>query len=370
MIAKLLIQNFKSIQSQNLELGSLNVLIGPNGSGKSNLVSLFRLLEQIGEQRLQQYVFQSGGAEVFLFGGYEVSSSIQFAVEFDQGKDPDLRGRYSIHLISDGESLKIANETVRVWDQKMRPQVEEPDPVYSLSPESSLTLHAENRLARYVQSYLKNIRVFHFHDTSENAALKLPQPIDEVDAFHPEGENLAPLLLLFQEKYPGAYRRIVETIQLVYPFFLDFVLTESPNARGKVALKWKEKTSGQVFHARQISDGTLRFICLVTLLLQPPDTNFVPHTIILDEPELGLHPFALQILAELMQKAAQDRQLIVATQSVSLINYFQPEDLLITERGENGATQFRRLKDKNFESWLEEYSLGQLWERNLLGGRP
>ena len=118
------------------------------------------------------------------------------------------------------------------------------------------------------------------------------------------------------------------------------------------------------------SDGTLRFICLATLLLQPPDTDYVPRTIILDEPELGLHPFALQVLAELMHKAAQDRQLIVATQSVSLINYFQPEDLLITERGENGATQFRRFEDKDFESWLEEYSLGQLWERNILSCYP
>ena len=146
------------------------------------------------------------------------------------------------------------------------------------------------------------------------------------------------------------------------------MLEESPYARGKVMLRWRERASEQVFTASQISDGTLRFICLATLLTQPPDTTFVPNTIVLDEPELGLHPFAIEVLADLLYKAIQTKQVIVATQSTNLVNFCQPEDLIVVERAPDGASTFRRLDSQALQEWLEEYSLGQLWERNLLGG--
>ncbi len=188
--------------------------------------------------------------------------------------------------------------------------------------------------------------------------------------FKAEGENLAPFLLLLKEQDFGTYHKIVETVRLVYPSFHDFALEESPRAKGKVVLRWKETSSDQVYTSKQISDGTLRFICLATLLLQPKDSRYVPQTIILDEPELGLHPFAVHVLAELIQKAAMEKQLLIATQSVSLINYFTPKDLIITEKTPDGATEFKRLKDEDFSNWLEDYSLGQLWESNFFGGRP
>jgi predicted ATPase len=163
------------------------------------------------------------------------------------------------------------------------------------------------------------------------------------------------------------YRNIVETIRLVAPFFDDFVLRPSPLNPDKIRLEWREKGSDAYFNAHALSDGTLRFISLATLLLQPPDQ--LPTTILLDEPELGLHPYAINVLGGLLRSTALDTQIIVSTQSVTLVNQFDPEDLVIVER-ENGASIFRRPDETEIEGWLEGYSLGELWEKNVLGGRP
>jgi predicted ATPase len=117
-----------------------------------------------------------------------------------------------------------------------------------------------------------------------------------------------------------------------------------------------------------LSDGTLRFICLTTLLLQPK--SLLPDTLLIDEPELGLHPFAINLLADMLQEAAESKQVIVSTQSVELLNAFQPEDVVVVQREED-ASVFKRLDKAALSDWLaDDYSLGELWKRNILGGRP
>lgn len=374
MITKLAIENFKSIQRQEVELDRINILIGPNGAGKSNFVEVFHFLERLSEQQLQQYIFQSGGVNALLFRGFKKHPNLRILVEFAKEKDPALRGIYEIRLLSNGEEMRVEHERLRFFDANAIKQAEENQVKYPAALETRLKNFSEwrkeNNLAHHFYRYFKDLKVFHFHDTSDNAPVKLAQPIDDIYFLKADAGNLAPLLLHFREQYPETYRRIVQVVGLVYPLFHDFELAESPRAKDHVALRWREKGNDQVFTAKQISDGTLRFICLATLLIQPPDSAYVPNTIVLDEPELGLHPFAIEVLGELIQKTSLEKQLIVATQSVGLINYFQPEQLLITERAENGATQLRRLKDKDFAAWLEDYSLGQLWENNMLGGKP
>ena len=127
----------------------------------------------------------------------------------------------------------------------------------------------------------------------------------------------------------------------------------------------RERDSDAYFNAHSMSDGTLRFVCLATLLLQPT----LPETILLDEPELGLHPYAIRVLAELLQSASATTQVIVSTQSVSLVNQFSPEDLLVVER-EAGNTVFKRPKSEDIQNWADDYGLGDLWEKNVIGGRP
>ncbi len=361
MIQSLKIENFKSIRNQRVELGNLNIFIGPNGAGKSNFISFFRFLKHFGEGTLENYVYESGGINTFLYKGFEVSGYLEVEVGFiEHNPHHDFPVTSGFKIISDGETYHIGYQSYGGLKTELKGGVKE-----SISRPHTIGL-IDSSLDKYGDA----LRIYHFHDTSDNAQIKLPQDIEDVYHFKAEGENLAPFLLLLKEQHFDSYRKIVETVRLVYPFFHDFVLEESPRAKGKVVLRWKEKGNGVTYTARQISDGTLRFICLATLLIQPDVTSYVPRTVILDEPELGLHPFALHILAELIQKAAMEKQLLIATQSVSLINYFTPKDLLITERAADGDTEFKRLKDEDFSTWLEDYSLGQLWESNFFGGRP
>lgn len=370
MIQSLEIENFKSIRKQRVELENLNILIGPNGAGKSNFISLFRFLKHFGEHTLENYIYESGGINTFLFKGFGVSKSLAVEVNFIEfGGSHQFPVVSGFSIASDGEGYYIEYESYGPQGQPPIKLNHSGPAMESFSgPHNIGVAEVISRNGR--AAFSDALRLYHFHDTSDNAQIKLPQDIEDVYHFKAEGENLAPFLLLLKEQHYETYHRIVETVRLVYPFFHDFVLEESPRAKGKVVLRWKEKGNGITYTARQISDGTLRFICLAALLIQPMDTAYVPRTVILDEPELGLHPFAIHVLAELIQKAAQEKQLVIATQSVGLINYFTPKDLLITERTPEGATEFRRLKDEDFDAWLEDYSLGQLWESNMFGGRP
>ncbi len=377
MITSVEIDNFKSIQRQHIELNKVNILIGPNGAGKSNLISLFQFLKHLADQNLEEYIFKLGGINNLLYNGFEESDRIKLTLIFEEKPYSHIIHLYTFNILSDGETYAFLVEGASYSEYQDTSKTSG----FSFHPhgkkESVLkekAFHAEHKqerkIAREVYELLKGIKVFHFHDTSDNAQSKIPQNIEDVHAFKAEAENLAPFLLHLREHHFETYFRIVETIRLVYPQFHDFALEESPFAKGKVTLRWQEKGTEKIYTAKQISDGTLRFISLSTLLLQSPDSSYVPSIIILDEPELGLHPFAISILAELIQKAALHRQVILATQSVELVNYFTPKDLLVADRSSNGATNFKRMKDEDFKVWLEDYSLGQLWEGNFFGGRP
>ncbi len=371
MIHEVHIENFKSIRKQTVGLNPLNVLIGSNGSGKSNFISLFRLLERLADGQLEDYIFQSGGINSLLFGGYERSQVIRIAIAF--WAKPLLSYRYKVELQGNGIDYRFKHEAIQEESGATANQVWKNTFENGASQirESILKNQKSGHLAgAFVSENLADLRLFHFHDTSDNAALKLPQDMNDHFRLKSEGENIAAILCLLKKQPFDTYHKIGEAVRLIYPRFHDFELEESPQAKGKVLLRWREKGSEQVFTPKQISDGTLRFICLATLLMQPPGLPYVPQTLILDEPELGLHPFAIHILAELIQKAAVHRQIILATQSVTLINHFQPKDLLVVERDDEGATTFSRKTEEQLAEWLEDYSLGQLWENNLLGGRP
>jgi predicted ATPase len=192
-------------------------------------------------------------------------------------------------------------------------------------------------------------------------------PVADNITLRNDAGNLAAVLLALQDNdvssHRAAYRRIVGAIRGVAPFFRDFVL--KPTSSDRIQLRWRPVDSDAVFSADQLSDGTLRFICLVTLLLQPE----LPALVVLDEPELGLHPYAIVQLADLLRQAAVRSQVLLATQSVTLMNQFELADLIVVQR-ENGASTFTRPDPDKLSDWLDEYSLGELWEKNLIGGRP
>jgi predicted ATPase len=219
----------------------------------------------------------------------------------------------------------------------------------------------------YVVPAMNGWRLYHFHDTSHSALVKQVHGINDNEYLRNDAQNLAAFLFRLKNHHEANYKRIVKSIQLVAPFFGDFHLRPTVDNKEKIQLEWTEAGHDVPFTASALSDGTLRFICLATVLLQPEE--LMPATILIDEPELGLHPFAITVLGGLMKSAANVHQIIVSTQSVELVNEFDAEDLIVVDK-QGGASVFKRLDSAPLAEWLAEYSLGDLWKKNLLGGRP
>ena len=356
------IKGFKSIQDVDLELGLLNVLIGANGAGKTNLILAFRLLNQIVESNLQLSVATWGGADSLLYFGQKVTDEIVLRLEFG-------RNGYEARLAASvADTLIFADENC--WYHYHAEGSSRPYAIPLGSGHKETQLYEEvrrypGRIAAHVLRDLKSWRVYHFHDTSDGAKVKQTGDINDNAVLRPDASNLAAFLYLLRETEREHYDRIVKTVRLAAPFFDDFILRPSPFNPNRIQLEWREKGSDAYFNASALSDGTLRFICLTTLLLQPT----LPSTILIDEPELGLHPYAITLLGSLLRSAATKTQIVASTQSVSLVNQFGPEDIIVVDR-EAGASTFRRLAAQEIAGWLEEYGLGDLWEKNILGGRP
>jgi predicted ATPase len=368
MLERIVLQGYKSIEKADISLHQINVLIGANGAGKSNFVSLFQFMNRLVDQGMQKYVAQAGGADQILHYGRKTTEKLQINLWFQQNRT--LANGYECTLIPTDEDLLVfEEERIYFHDRKVYSDPYQGPRSSQVHNETLLTewMQMGDRVARYVLTALNSWKLYHFHDTSASSKVKQTGDINDNFFLRPDASNLAAYLYLLRETQVDYYRNIVETIQLASPFFGDFVLRPSPFNKEKIRLEWRERGSDVLFGPHALSDGTLRFICLATLFLQPPDR--LPTTIVLDEPELGLHPYAIALLADLVRSASQHTQVILASQSVTLVNQFQPEDILVVDR-EQGKTVFRRLSEAEIASWLEDYGLGDLWEKNLLGGRP
>lgn len=348
------VEGFTSIRSGTLALNDVNVLVGANGAGKSNFIRALSVLGRIVDSELGLFVGLSGGANALLNVGQPAPRRIHLEVE-------STVGGYSAELVpAAGDALIFSRE--RTWweDGYMTRELGRGHRETNLTAAESPQVP---EVAALVET-LRDCRVFHFHDTSRDAPVKQQGYTADNRSLHPDAGNLAAVLLRLREGGRGRYRRIVRTVKQVAPFFRDFVL-EPELAQDRVRLRWQQEGSETVLPADALSDGTLRFICLATLLGQPE----LPGLIILDEPELGLHPFAIVQLAGMLRAASRESQVLLATQSVTLMNQFELGDLVVVER-RDGASVFERPDPERLGEWLTDYSLGELWEKNLLGGRP
>lgn len=365
-IESITIRGFKSIAAiKDLALLPINVLIGPNGSGKSNFIGMFSFLHAVREGRLQEYVRKAGGAEQLLHFGSRHTREIEIFISFRGGVN---QYRLRLQPTSD-DSLFPASETVYFWDKSTYSTPYELDlSARENGREAGISDPSVNRIADWVRTRLGQWRIYHVHDTSENSAMRKTAKLNDNLFLRPDGSNLPAFLYLLQQKHPEAYGVIRGAIQRVAPpFFDDFLLRPDPLNEESIRLAWKHKNSDQYFGASALSDGSLRFIALTALFLQPE--RYRPSVIVVDEPELGLHPYAITLLASLMRVASVNAQVIVSTQSSLLLDHFRPEDVLVSDRVD-GGTHLTRLDPAPLGEWLEDYSLGQLWEKNELGGRP
>jgi len=359
------VRGFRSLADLDcLELRQVNVLIGANGSGKSNFLEAFSMLREILEGRLQDYVMRQGGANRVLHFGAKVTPNLSFHLSFS-----DRTNQYELMLgVNKENKLYPSKEAVYYWDRDTYPRPYR-DPLTSCAGgfEAGISDRALDRIGKYVQRHLRAWVTYHFHDTSHQAPLRQNASIDDNAALRPDGANLPAFLYLLRQRHPASYNAIREAVGRVAPFFDDFVLEPQRLNPDFIRLEWKHKSSDDYFDVASLSDGTLRFIALATLLLQPP--LLLPSIVLIDEPELGLHPSAIVLLGSLVRIAAQNAQVILSTQSSQFLDQFQPEDVLVAERNGN-ATSMHRLDPRLLGEWLEDYSLGQLWEKNELGGRP
>ena len=241
--------------------------------------------------------------------------------------------------------------------------------VASAHEESQWEKGVPNGIDKYVRPILqkKMWRVYHFHDTSRTAKVKQEHNISNNQSLLFDASNLAAFLYRLKHNYEKSYNEIVETIRLIAPYFDDFMLEPKESNDELIVLRWHQKGCEDVFNASQLSDGTLRFICLTTLLLQPSELQ--PATIIVDEPELGLHPYAITMFAEMVKQVSSKKQIIISTQSVELLNEFDVEDVVVVNKDNDGSSKFSRLNEDELKDWLDDYSLGDLWQKNILGGR-
>jgi len=356
-VKSLTVTGYKSIRElRNFPLTNLNVLIGANGAGKSNFIGLFRLLNEMVEQQLQVYVQAQGGPDALLHFGRNTSEKLHAEFYFDHNG-------YKFDLIPTNDNRLIFSQEIS-WFGGMHFPGSKSAVLGKGHDESKLKL-ATDPYSPYVKPSVTNWRVYHFHDTSEKAKVKQKHSANDTLRLKIDAANLAAYLSMLNEKHHEHYQRIVDTIRLVAPFFGDFVHRQDAEY---VELEWTQKGKPDTpFKALHLSDGTLRFICLATLLLQP--TSLLPDTILIDEPELGLHPYAISVLADIFKQVSEQRQLIVSSQSVELVNELSPQDIIVVDQ-ENDASTFKRFAEDELAGWLEQYSMGELWKRNILGGRP
>ena len=358
-IDKLTIKGFKSLQDVELELGRLNVLIGPNGAGKSNLVSYFDMLREMSNDRLQFWTGKRGGADRVLSFGAKYTPRLASKVEIRNSFY-----EFTLEHTDDNRFVFVKEKSIIIEGEPRHEHISGGGHLES----HFLSNAASSISVRAVKGFYDSIAgagIYHLNDTSDTARIKLDRGLHDNRHLRHDGENLSAYLYKLKHFHKKRYDQIIEIVRLAIPFFDDLILepVEIRPDESTIQLMWRQKNSDYPLLPSQLSDGSLRYICLVTALMQPDP----PSTIIIDEPELGLHPYAIHLLGALLRSASQRMQVIVATQSSLLLDEFDVDDLIVVEL-ENGVSVFRRLEEENFQEWLKDFSVGELWFKNVLGG--
>lgn len=359
MIEQIGIYNYKSIREAIIPLRKINVLIGENGAGKSNFISFFEMIKALYDQRLGSYMLSNGGVEAHLYRGRKGSHAIKGIIDYKNENAFFFELRPTVddkaYIEETGYYHNILNEQkdYSQWNRIMWDKIEY---------ESKIS---ESSLAKPIQIILESFVVYHFQDTSKTSPMRHPCHIDDNVMLRPDASNLPAILYKLKMTDEVAFRFIEGIIRSTFPYFKRFILQPMKTDNSRIKLVWEEIDSEMYLDAYALSDGTLRFIALTTLLLQ----SELPGTIIIDEPELGLHPYAIAKLAALIRRASFKSQIIIATQSVNLIDNFSIDDLILVGRRDDQSV-FNRPNEKDFSVWLENYSVGELWEKNVLSSRP
>lgn len=362
-LSQIVIRGFKSIAFDKpitLRIGDINILLGANGAGKSNIISFFKMLGFMMSGSFQRYIAMSGTNQFFLYYGSKKTPTLDASISFESDTSSDI---YRFSLTSAVPDRLIVSSEEIEWkknNQSFKKQL------VSDFNESAL-IKATDKTSKIIRNILSQCKVYQFSDSSVSSPMRQSSTVESAHYLQSEANNIASFLYYLKNNYVESYERIVDYVQSVVPQFHDFYLEPE---RGYLSLKWTDNSANDyVFTADQFSDGSIRFIALATLLLQPEET--MPSVIIIDEPELGLHPYAIEQLTEMIKDASLHSQIIAATQSPTLIDGFDMDDVSIIERNDdNQCTMVHKLNKDEYKKWLDDYSLSELWDKNVIGGRP
>jgi predicted ATPase len=369
MLKRIAIKGYKSIRDISLELRPLNVLIGANGAGKSNLLSFFGLLKSVADEKFQDHVGRGGGANSILYGGVQRTQEIDATAVLD-GADTDWT--YELKwVMSRPDSLLFTKQSVSYPDETVNAQRismlgSHGDDATTESGIKDRAAHGDEHAAR-LRRVFQTSCVYHFADTSEGAGFHHQCYVHDNRRLSSDARNLAAMLYRYRQTDEDRYQRILRRIKEIAPWFDDFSIDPLRLNDRNVMLNWRHVGFDMEFGPHQLPSGGVRAFALVTLLLQPSED--LPELLLIDEPELGLHPEAIAILAALIHQVSHHTQVLVATQSTALLDHFEPEDVVVVDRKDN-ASVFRRLGQEDLAEWVDDFALSELWEKNYLGGGP
>lgn len=372
-LEKVSISGFKSIGERiDLSFGDVTVFLGANGSGKSNLVSFFRMMNHISTGALQKYVAESGMASSILHFGSDTTRTVRFSFDFCNGEWRDSYDATLSFYAPDG--LFFTEETICAQKKGYGNPIRETLPSAGQMESQLKRRDAANtafvNARSAISAMLGDCRAFQFHNTFPASPIRTSCYIDQGAYLRGDAGNLPAFLLSIKNNAPDYYDRIVCAVQGIVPQFRDFSLSPSVRDPNRILLNWTGEAGLEyVFGPHQLSDGSIRFIALAALLLQPERS--LPSVVVLDEPELGLHPAAIEALAGMIDTASRNCQVVIATQSAELASYFEPKDICVVEYDqESRSSSFRPLPVESLAEWLKDYSIAELWEKNVIGGRP
>ena len=394
---RLSIRNYRRLHHVDLELRPLNVLIGANGSGKTSILEVMELLAGSAQGKLHDTISADGGLNSLLT--HNSSPEMKFQVFGLAQKE--LPMEYSLTLRTSGLGYEISRESLVQYIQMPNPQ--EPysidddyagvDPQaqiihllangsdirYRSSELSALELPTwdhhvgETGLAQVPKQFpspenfrrtLASLTLYHALDVSPRAPVRLPQQMQPTDSPGRNGEDLCPYLYSLSQTHPNRYEALEDALKAAFPNFE--ALRFPPVATGTLSLAWKDRSFSKPFHPHQLSEGTLRFLWLASLLQSPQ----LPAVLIVDEPEVSLHPEMLRLLVDLLREASTRTQIIVATHSDRFVRFLEPEELVVCDTDGIGRTHLQRAEGLDIQQWLDKYSLDELWSNGRLGGRP
>lgn len=362
-IRSVTIEGFRSLKNiQNLELPQLTVLIGANGAGKSTLIRFFEMLSwMLKSKKLQEFVIRHGGGDDQFFMGARKTPRIHAELCLDTEKG---QNDYRFHLahLAAGDTVMVMNEAYRFSDRTRR-TVAKWNEIEHVGKESGL-LEQQDKTAGTIVKLLCQCSTYQFHDTSINAAINNRWDVTDTFRLRSDGGNIAPMLLSLRNTDRKRYELIVRQINRVLPTFKDFVLEEEA---GKVLLRWVGQQSDKIFGSHLTSDGSLRLFCLLTLLNLPQDR--LPDVMFFDEPELGLHPHAITLVAEMFKRLSKQRQIFIATQSPYLVDCFDLENIIVASAS-NGEAVLRNLPREQYQEWLDDdYQISDIWLKQAVGSQ-